>query len=98
MDFPHFSKPEGTRRICAAFGLVKKILHFVKSVPDKIIFHVWENAFFNAEIKNLNSEATAPDSWNRKALFREEKLPKIGKSTDTARLAQRKVETLYFIG
>ncbi len=98
MDFPHFSKPEGTRRICAAFGLVKKILHFVKSVPDKIIFHVWENAFFNAEIKNLNSEATAPDSWNRKALFKEEKLPKIGKSTYTARLAKRKVETLYFIG
>lgn len=98
MDFPHFSKPEGTGWICAAFGLVKKILHFVKSVPDKIIFHVWENAFFNAEIKNLNSEATAPDSWNGKALSREEKLPKIGKSTDTARLAKRKVETLYFIG
>jgi len=39
MDFPHFSKTEGTRRICAAFGLVEKILHFVKSVPDKMVFN-----------------------------------------------------------
>lgn len=62
------------------------------------VFVYGKNAFFYAEIKNLNSEATAPDSWNRKALFKEEKLPKIGKSTDTARLAKRKVETLYFIG